>query len=51
MCPICIINPLGGYQSRFVSLADHIAREHDDTDMSLNQMQRIENKKVFMNFN
>ncbi|CAF3457854.1 unnamed protein product [Rotaria sp. Silwood1] len=45
MCPICVINPLEGYQSRFVSLADHIAREHDDGDLSMNQLQRLENKK------
>ncbi|CAF2511298.1 unnamed protein product [Rotaria sp. Silwood2] len=45
MCPICVINPLEGYQSRFVSLADHIAREHDDGDLSINQIQQFENKK------
>jgi hypothetical protein len=46
MCPICVINPLEGNQSRFVSLADHIAREHDELDPSFNQMRRIEDKKV-----
>ncbi|CAF3514399.1 unnamed protein product [Rotaria socialis] len=45
MCPICVINPLEGYQSRFVSLADHIAREHDDGDLSTNQMKQFENRK------
>ncbi|CAF0828042.1 unnamed protein product [Rotaria sordida] len=45
MCPICVINPLEGYQSRFVSLADHIAREHDNGDLSINQIQKFENKK------
>jgi hypothetical protein len=34
MCPICVICPLQGHQSRFVSLADHIVREHDESDSS-----------------
>lgn len=46
MCPICVINPSEGYQSRFVSLADHIVREHDDGDLAMNQMKRFEDKKV-----
>jgi hypothetical protein len=46
MCPICVINPLEGNQSRFVSLADHIAREHDDIDSSIGQTQQFDDKKV-----
>ncbi len=46
MCPICVINPTQGHQSRFVSLADHIAREHDDENLSIFQTQRSEDKKV-----
>jgi hypothetical protein len=37
MCPICVINPTQGHQIRFVSLADHIAREHDQEDSLNNQ--------------
>jgi hypothetical protein len=37
MCPICVINPIQGHQIRFISLADHIAREHDNGDSSLTQ--------------
>lgn len=36
MCPICIINPIHGHQIRFVSLADHLAREHDNEDLTIN---------------
>jgi hypothetical protein len=41
MCPICIINPIQGHQIRFISLADHIAREHDNGDLSI--IQKVKN--------
>ncbi|CAF1207640.1 unnamed protein product [Adineta steineri] len=35
MCPICVINPTQRHQSRFISLADHIVREHDEERTTL----------------
>jgi hypothetical protein len=37
MCPICVIHPVQGHQSRFVSLVDHLAKEHENGDLSINQ--------------
>jgi len=37
MCPICIINPIQGHQTRFISLADHITREHNIGDSTITE--------------
>ena len=50
MCPICAINPSQSYPSRLVSLADHLAREHETSEAiqstSTSEQRPLDNKRV-----
>lgn len=45
MCPICVLLPSQDYQTRFVSLADHLIRDHDTTEVH-SQNRTLDNKRV-----
>lgn len=44
MCPICVLLPSQDYQTRFVSLADHLIRDHDTTEVH-SQNRTLDNKR------
>ncbi|UJR08350.1 hypothetical protein I4U23_012621 [Adineta vaga] len=45
LCVLCAINPVHGTPTRFVSLADHLVREHDDNNTALFNQEQISNQK------
>ncbi|CAF1317538.1 unnamed protein product [Adineta ricciae] len=45
MCPLCVLSPVQAHQARFVSLADHLVREHDDESNSLFNHQPTSREK------
>lgn len=51
MCPICVLLPSQDYTNRFVSLTDHLARDHEgETSIPWSnanlQRRNLENKRV-----